>query len=130
MLAAQASREQACELYLARDIDDEHAVDPCILLGVLRQQRHDDHRVGAAWRGRPPAQRIAYARMQDAFESVPRGRVGEHALAQGAAVERACDIEDARAECGDDLLQGGSAGLDEFARDDVRVDHIRAERRE
>ena len=61
--------------------------------------------------------------MQQRFQLASPFRRVEHDLAQPASVEAALGVQHTRAEGSHDVGQGGLAGLDDLARDLVRVHH-------
>ena len=120
---------ETVDLHFRRGEDDDEPVEPFVQ-AVLDDERRlvDGGAMAGAGEGAEAGRDLfGDAGMDDAIERLALARVGEDAVAERLAIERAVGLEDAGKALGD-LLQRRPAGLHYFARDLVRIDHGHAAR--
>src|SRR5207249_4420508 len=124
---------EARQLGFGIGVDHDHAIHPRHA-ARLEEQGHvpdDDTLVVFLLEdGEDALLAHAYGRMRDLLEPLALGGVGEDDRAEGLAVQAPVLLEDGRAELLDDLRVGGLAGHDDLPRQQIGVDHARAQVRE
>src|SRR5690606_3149053 len=116
---------------LLRRIDQDDDVE-CVFHADLEEQRdrvHDDADALLAQRVLARPAELLDLGGYDRLEGYAGGFVAEDDVAHGGTVQRAVGLEDLRAEVRHHALKALTSGLDRLAREHVRVDDVRAERR-
>ncbi len=97
----------------------------------LKQERDDDHGQRAIFlppQFHPGQPSGADARMQNSFKFFPGGRISKNTAAEFGAVQFTGGSENAGPEFLPDFGQGGLAGLDQLARQFIRINDAHAPR--
>jgi hypothetical protein len=106
-------------------VHDQHAIQACSPVAGLDQQRnvvHDELAAGRHGRFMLLPGLLGDQGVENGFQALPRGRIGEDQLAHAGAVEGALCVDQIGTKSLSDKGQGDAAACRQAARDMVGID--------